>query len=120
MRLGRNQRFAAIGGLSAALLMGLLGYEFSNRAIFLVAAALAVPTLIALRSIRSADIHFARACNASPGKYHPKHPPRTPRMFIGMNLHLLISRAPSRYFNSRMRPCCPWQRKSSGPRARHL
>jgi MFS family permease len=90
VRLGRNQRFAAIGGLSAALLMGLLGYEFSNRAIFLAAAALAVPTLIALRSIRSADIHFARACNAPPGKYHTKRPPRTPRMFIGMNLHLVV------------------------------
>jgi MFS family permease len=90
MRLGRNQRFAAIGGLSAVLLMGLLGYEFSNRTIFLAAAALALPTLIALASIRSADIHFARACSAPPGEYHPKHPPRMPRKRIGISLHLLV------------------------------
>jgi MFS family permease len=90
VRLGRNQRFAAIGGLSAALLMGLLGYEFSNRTIFVAAAALAVPTLIALWSIRSADIHFARACNAPPGEYHPARPPRMPRNRVGRNLRLLI------------------------------
>jgi MFS family permease len=89
MRLGRNQRFAAIGGLSAALFMGLLGYEFSGRSIFLAAAALAVPTLIALRSIRSADIHFARACNAYRGDYHPNHPPRSSRKLVGRNVHLL-------------------------------
>jgi MFS family permease len=66
-RLGRNQRFAAIGGLVTAGLMGLLGYLLSNQAIFLASAALAVPTLVALRDIRADDIHFARACGAPPG-----------------------------------------------------
>ena len=37
-RLGRNQRFAAIGGFGAAALMGLLGYLFSNQAIFFASA----------------------------------------------------------------------------------
>ena len=63
-RLGRNQRFAAIGGFGAAALMGLLGYLFSNHAIFFASAALAFPTLVALGRIRADDIHFARACGA--------------------------------------------------------
>ena len=70
-RLGRNQRFAAIGGFGAAALMGLLGYLFSNQAIFFASAALAFPTLVALGRIRADDIHFARACGAPHGDYHP-------------------------------------------------
>src|SRR6516165_7571727 len=38
-RLGRNQRFSSIGSLSAAALMGLIGYAFSYRAIFLLVVA---------------------------------------------------------------------------------
>jgi MFS family permease len=38
-RLGRNQRFASTGSLSAAGLMGLIGYVFSYRAIFLLVVA---------------------------------------------------------------------------------
>src|SRR5215510_1919271 len=44
-RLGRNQRFASIGGLSAAAIMGAIGYLLSTRDIFLVAASLAIPLL---------------------------------------------------------------------------
>ena len=36
-RLGRNQRFASIGGLSAAAIMGAIGYLLSTHDIFLVA-----------------------------------------------------------------------------------
>src|ERR1700739_3768950 len=39
-RLGRNQRFAATGSLTAAGLMGLIGYAFSYQAIFLVVVLL--------------------------------------------------------------------------------
>jgi MFS family permease len=89
-RLGRNQRFAAIGGFGAAALMGLLGYLFSNHAIFFASAALALPTLVALGRIRADDIHFARACGAPHGDYHPQRPPRTPRAAVGTNYRLLI------------------------------
>jgi len=89
-RLGRNQRFAAVGGLGAAGLMGLLGYLFSNQAIFLASAALAFPTLVALERIRADDIHFARACGAPPGDYHPKRPPRSARAAFCTNDRLLI------------------------------
>jgi MFS family permease len=89
-RLGRNQRFAAIGGFGAAALMGLLGYLFSNQAIFFASAALAFPTLVALGRIRADDIHFARACGAPHGDYHPHRPPRIARAAVGTNYRLLI------------------------------
>jgi MFS family permease len=63
-RLGRNQRFASIGGLSAAAIMGAIGYLLSTQDIFLVAAALAIPLLWALLRIRGADIHFGKSCGA--------------------------------------------------------
>jgi MFS family permease len=63
-RLGRNQRFASIGGLSAAAIMGAIGYLLSTQDIFLVAAALAIPPLWALLRIRATDIHFGKSCGA--------------------------------------------------------
>jgi MFS family permease len=89
-RLGRNQRFAAIGGFCAAGLMGLLGYLFSNQVIFFAGAALAVPTLLALARIRAGEVHYARACCAPPGDYHPSRPPRSSRSAIFKNSRLLI------------------------------
>jgi MFS family permease len=89
-RLGRNQRFAAMGGFTAAGMMGLLGAFFSNQAIFFASAALAVPTLLALSRVRADDIHFARACGAAPGDYHPARPPRSGRAAVGTNQSLLI------------------------------
>jgi MFS family permease len=71
-RLGRNQRFASVGALSGAALMGAIGYLLSTRYIFLVASALAVPLLLALLRIRGADIHFGRSCGA------PDHPATKP------------------------------------------
>jgi MFS family permease len=55
-RLGRNARFASIGnGLSAAV-MGAVGYLLSSRAVFFVAAALAIPALYSLLHIRANEI----------------------------------------------------------------
>ena len=63
-RLGRNQRFASAGSLIATGLMGLIGYLLSYQAMFLIAAALVLPLLVALAAIRAADIDFARSCGA--------------------------------------------------------
>jgi MFS family permease len=52
-RIGRNARFASIGCVLAAGAMGLTGHLVSNQAVFLVTAALVVPTLFALRGIRT-------------------------------------------------------------------
>ncbi|HEX2115073.1 MAG TPA: MFS transporter [Alphaproteobacteria bacterium] len=64
-RLGRNARFASVGAGFAAALMGAIGYELSNRAVFLVTAAFAIPTLIALAQIRAEEIDPARASGVS-------------------------------------------------------
>lgn len=52
-RLGRNARYAALGNAFAAALMGACGYLVSNRAVFLLTAALALPALLCLRFIRA-------------------------------------------------------------------
>jgi MFS family permease len=56
VRLGRNARFLSLGNAIAAGVMGGVAYYFSNRAIFLLTAALGIPTLIALAQIRPGDI----------------------------------------------------------------
>lgn len=47
-RMGRNSQFAAIGGVAGAALMGVVGTLLSERAVFLLTAALALPALYAL------------------------------------------------------------------------
>jgi MFS family permease len=79
-RLGRNQRFAAIGGLTAAAMMGLVGYLLPIRDIFLLTAVLGVPVLLALSRIRASDIHFARSCGAS--ELRPRYPERARRKVL--------------------------------------
>jgi MFS family permease len=54
-RLGRNARYAAIGNAAAAGLMGACAYYFGDRAVFLFGAALTIPALAALKSLREAD-----------------------------------------------------------------
>jgi MFS family permease len=64
-RFGRNARFAAIGNGLAAAGMGAVGYFWSNQAVFLVTAALIIPTLLALGQIRSNEIDPVRAHGGS-------------------------------------------------------
>src|SRR6266404_8044018 len=54
-RLGRNARYAAIGNAVAAGVMGACGYYLTDRAVFLFAAALGIPSLVALETLREAD-----------------------------------------------------------------
>src|SRR5207247_2784002 len=69
-QLGRNQSVASAGSLIATGLMGLIGYLMTYQAMFLIAAALGLPLLVALAAIRPADIDFARSCGAA----HPDAP----------------------------------------------
>ncbi|SKA39252.1 Predicted arabinose efflux permease, MFS family [Enhydrobacter aerosaccus] len=65
-RLGRNARFASIGaGLSAAI-MGACGYFFETRSVFLVTAALLIPTWIALSFIAPREIDPEQAHGSPP------------------------------------------------------
>ncbi len=74
-RLGRNQRFASAGGVLATGFMGFIAYFLSYRAIFIVAAALVLPLLLALSRVRPSDIHFGRA-SCIPDHQGPSPPPR--------------------------------------------
>ncbi|HWX64574.1 MFS transporter [Bradyrhizobium sp.] len=87
VRLGRNQRFASIGGLAAAAIMGAIGYLLSTRDIFLVAAALAIPLLLALLRIRGVDIHFGRSCGAP--DHHAMKPDRASRLTLFKDVRFL-------------------------------
>jgi MFS family permease len=65
-RLGRNARFAALGNGVAAAAMGTSGYLVSTRSVFLVTFLLAIPTLLALASIRADEVDVARCHGAVP------------------------------------------------------
>jgi len=88
-RLGRNQRFASMGGVFAAGLMGFIAYFLSYRAIFIVAAALVLPLLFALGRIQSSDIHFGRA-SCIPDHEGPGAPPRARLQSLWKTPGLLI------------------------------
>src|SRR5262252_3054085 len=88
-RLGRNQRFSSVGSLTADGLMGLIGYAFSFRAIFLLVAALTLPVLVALARIHPADIHFGRSCGV-PHHHTPDRLPRAGRVSLWKSPGLLV------------------------------
>jgi MFS family permease len=87
-RLGRNQRFQSGGSLMAAALMGTIGYFFSNRVIFFASALLVIPALVALRHIRSTDIHFGQSVGAP--DHHEAATPRLRRLAVFTDRSLLI------------------------------
>lgn len=64
-RQGRNQTFNSAGNVTAAVLMGLLGYLVSNRSIFFFVAILAVPTMLVLLLIRPDEIDYDLARGAN-------------------------------------------------------
>ena len=68
VRTGRNYRFSAAGNALTAGLMGAAGTYLADGAIFFSAAALCVPALIALSTIRGEEIDYAKARNAVAGK----------------------------------------------------
>jgi predicted MFS family arabinose efflux permease len=67
-RQGRNQTFNSAGNVTAAVLMGLLGYLVSNRSIFFFVVALALPTILVLLLIRPTEIDYEVARGANDGE----------------------------------------------------
>jgi MFS family permease len=88
-RLGRNQRFASMGGVFAAGLMGIIAYFLSYRAIFIVAAVLVLPLLVALRRIQPSEIHFGRA-SCIPNHQASSAPPRATLQSLWKSRGVLI------------------------------
>jgi MFS family permease len=87
-RLGRNQRFASMGGLTAAAVVGVVGYLLSTEAIFFVSAALALPILLVLFRIRAGDIDYCWSCGAS--DQNSDQPQRVSRIVLFKDPRLLI------------------------------
>jgi len=67
-RQGRNQSFNSAGNVTAAVLMGLIGYLFSNRSVFVAVVLLAIPTLATLLLIDPAEIDYNLARGARADK----------------------------------------------------
>jgi len=60
-QFARNQGFNSAGNVASALLIGLIGYRFGYRAVFLTAAFFAIPSLISLSQIDPTKIDNALA-----------------------------------------------------------
>jgi len=60
-QFGKNQAFNAAGNVFTALLVAYVSYQFGYRAIFAVAALLAIPAAISLCFIDARQIDYARA-----------------------------------------------------------
>jgi MFS family permease len=65
-QFGKNQSFNSAGNVACAVLIGGLSHWFGNRAIFIAAAVLTIPTLLAVRVINGKDIDYDRARGAVP------------------------------------------------------
>lgn len=65
-RLGRNASFSAVGNALGAAGMGAIGYYFTNDAVFYLAGALVLPTLMALSFIRPGEIAPPESRGADP------------------------------------------------------
>src|SRR6266700_6238118 len=88
-RLGRNARFASIGNGIAAAAMGACGYFFSPRAVFVVTAAMLIPSLVALRYVRPAEIDPVLAHGGAPVRQAKKIPVRVSKMLRRPGLLIL-------------------------------
>lgn len=84
-RLGRNARFASLGTVVAAAGMGIGGYFFSSRSVFIITALLLGPTLIALSQIRPAEVDPTRAHGGTKPAVHPEES----LLRLALNLPLL-------------------------------
>lgn len=60
-QFGKNQAFNSAGNVFTALLVAYVSYKFSYRAIFIVAALLAIPAAISLSLVDSKQIDYSRA-----------------------------------------------------------
>jgi MFS family permease len=57
-QFGKNQSFNSAGNVACALLIAGMSHIFGNRAIFITAAVLTIPTVLSVRAIKSKDIDY--------------------------------------------------------------
>jgi MFS family permease len=63
-QFGKNQSFNSAGNVFTALVIAYVSYKFGYRAMFAIAALLAIPTAISLFAIDPKQINYARARGA--------------------------------------------------------
>src|SRR6266404_2585071 len=63
-QFGKNQAFNSAGNVFTALLIAFVSYKFGYRAIFVIAALLAIPAAATLFAIDATQIDYARARGA--------------------------------------------------------
>jgi MFS family permease len=89
-RFGRNVRFSAIGSMLAAAAMAAVGYWFTHRAIFFLAAVCGLAALAALRGISAADLEEAPSRTdylaAVPRRRRTRPPDSTWKVISGRSL----------------------------------
>jgi len=57
-QFGKNQSFNSAGNVACALLIAGMSHFFGNRAIFITAAVLTIPTVFAIRAINGKDVDY--------------------------------------------------------------
>jgi predicted MFS family arabinose efflux permease len=71
-QFGKNQAFNSAGNVFTALLVAYVSYKFGYRAIFVIAALLAIPAAVSLFAIDPKQIDYARARGAGEEKGQTK------------------------------------------------
>jgi MFS family permease len=79
-QFGKNQSFNSAGNVACALLIAGVSHLFGNRAIFITAAVLTIPTVLAIRAIRSKDINYDLARGGAIQVESKEVPARVPVM----------------------------------------
>lgn len=69
-RLGMNARYSSLGNAAAAAVLGLCAYALSERAVFLLTAALALPAIACVYLISQSDC--VRSPDEHPATWHPR------------------------------------------------
>lgn len=67
-QFGKNQSFNSAGNVACALAIGAVSHYWGNRIIFVIAAALTLPTILSILAIRAGDINNELARGGSAKK----------------------------------------------------
>jgi len=91
-QFGKNQSFNSAGNVFCALLVGGVSHFFGNRAIFITAGLLTIPTIFAILAIRSRDIDYDLARGGAAQEGGRKVPARATvvRTLLGDRVLLLF------------------------------
>jgi MFS family permease len=71
-QFGKNQSFNSAGNVFTALLIAYVSFKYGYRAIFVVAALMAIPAVLSLISIDPKQIDYARARGSTHDGAHPQ------------------------------------------------